>query len=338
MRIGELGDDHRRPPCRAAPDQLRALSRLPRQHEHALLGQQVGEAAARVERERPAVPVEGQAALDPGADLVAQRHKVADRAEMDVGRVVPMVVQQLRFRHLGRETTGRGGCARSRNWGTTRSPACRSATALRARAAAGASPARSGSARRRRTHPSGKASRSLSASPWITDRPWPHAGVDPGLAELDAARVDALLARQIGEQRAVAAADVEHPRARLDHVGDQPQVAAQLVRRGRRPAGGAATPRGSAALRLMPRSRSAAGRGARRSRSESRASVANSSGSCSRKASWPLSVSISTKLTLAATAFSACTRARLSEVGNSQSLVKEMMQKRGCVPREGGRQ
>jgi hypothetical protein len=53
------------------------------------------------------------------------------------------------------------------------------------------------------------------------------------LAQLDAARVHAFLARQIGEQRAVAAADVEHPRAGLDHVGDQPQVSAQFVRRWR---------------------------------------------------------------------------------------------------------
>ena len=70
----------------------------------------------------------------------------------------------------------------------------------------------------------------------------PHAGIDAGLAQLDAARVDALLARQIGEQRAVAAADIEHPRARLDHVGDQPQVAPQLAGRRRcRQASGATT-------------------------------------------------------------------------------------------------
>ena len=47
--------------------------------------------------------------------------------------------------------------------------------------------------------------------------------------------------------------------------------------------------------------------------------AANSSGSSSRKASWPLSVSISTKETGAPAAFSAWTIARLSAVGNSQS-------------------
>ena len=56
--------------------------------------------------------------------------------------------------------------------------------------------------------------------------------------------------------------------------------------------------------------------------------AANSSGSSSRKASWPRSVSISTKETEAPAAFSACTIARLSSVGNSQSLVKETRQKR----------
>src|SRR5262249_46075256 len=61
-------------------------------------------------------------------------------------------------------------------------------------------------------------------------------------------------------------------------------------------------------------------------------SVRNISGSSSRKASWPLSVSISTKETLAAAAFSACTMARFSRVGNSQSEVKEIEQKRVGEP------
>ena len=63
--------------------------------------------------------------------------------------------------------------------------------------------------------------------------------------------------------------------------------------------------------------------------------MANSSGSSSRKASWPLSDSISTKLTLAATAFSACTISRLSRVGYSQSLVNETTQKRVLRALEG---
>src|SRR5436190_1516211 len=57
----------------------------------------------------------------------------------------------------------------------------------------------------------------------------PYAGVDAGLPQLDTASVGALLARQISEQRPVAAADIEDPRTRLDHVGNQPQVAPQLA-------------------------------------------------------------------------------------------------------------
>src|SRR6516162_575926 len=62
--------------------------------------------------------------------------------------------------------------------------------------------------------------------------------------------------------------------------------------------------------------------------------VANSSGSSRRKASWPRSVSISTKETLAPAALSARTTALLSGVGKSQSEVKETTQKRVLVPRK----
>src|SRR5438477_480583 len=161
-----------------------------------------------------------------------------------------------------------------------------------------------------------------------------HAGIDARLAEFYAACIDPLYARQIGEQRAVAAADVEHPRAGLDHVGDQPKIAAQLIGNGGLLCGlGCADlerQRGAAAHvpllqnRVTPRCSAQPVRNPR--------SVANNSGSCSRNASWPLSVSISTKLTLAATALRAWTSARLSAVGNSQSLVNEMMQNRGWLP------
>jgi hypothetical protein len=59
-------------------------------------------------------------------------------------------------------------------------------------------------------------------------------GVDTRLAQLDAAAVDALLPRQIGQQCPVAATDVEHTRPGFDHLGDQPQILAQLSR-GARP-------------------------------------------------------------------------------------------------------
>src|SRR5579863_7531627 len=61
--------------------------------------------------------------------------------------------------------------------------------------------------------------------------------------------------------------------------------------------------------------------------------MSKNSGTSSRKASWPRSVSISAKLTRALEALSACTSARDSEVGNNQSLVKETTQKRVWIPR-----
>jgi hypothetical protein len=58
------------------------------------------------------------------------------------------------------------------------------------------------------------------------------------------------------------------------------------------------------------------------------------SGSSSRKASWPLSLSIATKPTDAPPALSACTTARESEVGKSQSDVNDITQKRVFEPRK----
>ena len=60
--------------------------------------------------------------------------------------------------------------------------------------------------------------------------------------------------------------------------------------------------------------------------------VAMKSGSSSRNASWPLSVSISTKETGKLAAFSAWTIVRASDVGYSQSEVKETTQIRVFAP------
>src|SRR5262249_32158117 len=109
------------------------------------------------------------------------------------------------------------------------------------------------------------------------------------------------------QQLASGAADVEHARARLDEVRDHRQVATQLwqVPSARRGAHETLHLSGHHAVR--PR------RSAQPSRNPR--SVAKNSGSSSRKASWPLSVSTSTKLTLAAAALSACTIIRFSDVG-----------------------
>src|SRR6516225_520012 len=62
--------------------------------------------------------------------------------------------------------------------------------------------------------------------------------------------------------------------------------------------------------------------------------MSKNSGTSSRKASWPRSVTISANDTRALEALSACTSARDSEVGNSQSLVNDTTQKRVLMPRK----
>src|SRR5438270_13925407 len=61
----------------------------PTKDENALLGEQIGQAAAGIERIGLPVAVQRDAAVDADANLVAERDKVADRAEMNVGGLVP---------------------------------------------------------------------------------------------------------------------------------------------------------------------------------------------------------------------------------------------------------
>ena len=255
MRIGELGDDHRLAPLRdaAACQQARPVALSPDSTNMPCSASRLARLPRGLERERAAVPVEGQAAFDTGADLVAQRHEIADRAEVDVGRVVPRVVQQLRHRHAAVSTTGSRRMRQKPKLGNdtiARLPMRNSASSTcrgwRVACNVWLSTTTSNAS-------FGKASRSLSASPWITDRPWRTQALTPDWLSSMPRASTPFLARQIGEQRAVAAADVEHPRARLDHVGDQPQVAAQFVREPGRAAAGGATSRRNAALLLTPR-------------------------------------------------------------------------------------
>src|SRR5438132_5185444 len=67
--------------------------------EDALFGEQVGQAAAGIERIGLPLAVQGDAAVDADAYLVAQRDKVADRAEMNIGGLVPGIGEAMRDRH-----------------------------------------------------------------------------------------------------------------------------------------------------------------------------------------------------------------------------------------------
>ncbi len=159
----------------------------------------------------------------------------------------------------------------------------------------------------------------------MTARPLATRGVDALARNLDATAIDAARFEK-PQQFAVAAADVQHARAGRHHVGDQQKIDAHIAVVA--VAGGTADGCG-AYLRSVWSSISGRSASPRAAPAEPRKprTMANSSGSSSRKASWPLSVTISANDTRAAPALSACTMARDSEVGNSQSDVNDTTQK-----------
>ena len=118
------------------------------------------------------------------------------------------------------------------------------------------------------------------------------------LGELDAAGVDAVVLGEVVQQRAVAAADVEHAGARLAAGGRPRRGRAAALARLSPGANGPLPPFGFSGL--WP----AAAR-ARAQPSRKPWAVALNSGSSMRKASWPRSVAMSTKETEAPDAFSA---------------------------------
>src|SRR5262249_28566400 len=154
-------------------------------------------------------------------------------------------------------------------------------------------------------------------------QPRRHALVDALAGELDAAPIDAAGLGQEPQQLAVAATDVQHLGAGRHHLGDRDQVDARAAGQAR------GLRHGEVLLVACQHGHHAGGRPrALAAPSRKPRTMANSSGSSSRKASWPLSVTISANETRAPPAFSACTMARESEVGNSQSDVNETTQKR----------
>lgn len=72
-----------------------SVAAAPGKDEKALLGEQIRQASVGNQRIGLPMTVEGDAALDADADFVAHRNEVADRAEMDVGRFVPWISEQM---------------------------------------------------------------------------------------------------------------------------------------------------------------------------------------------------------------------------------------------------
>ena len=82
-------------PAGPPPGRSRLFVPVLREHEYALLGEQICQAPAGIEGIGPTVAVEGDAALDANANLVAHRDKIADRAEMNIGRFVPRMREEM---------------------------------------------------------------------------------------------------------------------------------------------------------------------------------------------------------------------------------------------------
>src|SRR5215203_4022381 len=142
--------------------------------------------------------------------------------------------------------------------------------------------------------------------------------------KFNTAAIDSASLAQQPQEFTISAADIEHLGAMLDHAGNREQVDARAARRARR------LRHRQIALEPLEHFYLRAGGKSRAFAAPSRKprTIANNSGSSSRNASWPLSVTISAKETRAPPALSACTMARESAVGNSQSEVKEITQKR----------
>ena len=229
--------------------------------------------------------IERDALVDRRADLARQRDEIGDRAEMDVRRVVPGMGQAFGHRHAAREgdlgPNAPMAEIRHRNDG----------------AAANAQHVFEHDARLARRLQRLRQDDIVESVIRIVDeigvgvalndrQSLGDAIVDAVLGELDAPPVDAPLFGQEAQQFPVAAADVENAGLRRDKFRHAQQVDA---RRSERSGKVQSTPLARAAASMKP------------------FVVSMSSGTSSRKASCPRSVSISTKETEAPPAFSART-------------------------------
>src|SRR5882724_3548457 len=300
----------------------------PAQQKHALLAEHVPEPPWRVEPQRPAVKIERDRALHLDVDLVAELHEILDGAEMDVRRVVPGRRQIFGARHVPADEQLQPHFPeaeiRKRHDGAPPDP----------------QQILQHHARLPRRLQGLRQDHVVEGVVGIIDevgvgvtlhhrKPLGDAAVDALARQLDAAAVDAARLEQL-QQIAIAAADVEHLRAAFDHLGHQQMVSPVL----------SGVPRADAVQRqnlllqahvgrprlARPRALPADSRNARE--------ISKNSGTSSRNASWPRSVSISANDTRALEALSACTSARDSEVGNSQSLVNDTTQNRVWMPRK----
>src|SRR5215471_8647910 len=75
----------------------------PAQQEHRLLAEQVPEPPRRIEPQRPPPGIERHRLLHLGAGNLAEPAEILDRAEVDVGRIPPVIGQVVGARHVAAE-------------------------------------------------------------------------------------------------------------------------------------------------------------------------------------------------------------------------------------------
>ena len=130
----------------------------------------------------------------------------------------------------GLSTATASGPANVRNSESLPPRVFRSAASGAAPPAAFPPPAACATARRNRTRRRGSVAGRSSASPCITGNPCATARVTSAMSISMPRASQPLVREQLLDQRAVAAADIEHARAGRDHLGDQPQIDPHVLR------------------------------------------------------------------------------------------------------------
>src|SRR5205807_2222649 len=159
------------------------------------------------------------------AERAGERHEIPDSAEVYVRRVVPIVIEEMRHRHPPGQKNMEPDLPmteiRERNDGA---PAdahevldddARIARRLQRLA------------QHHVIERLRRVGREIAVGVTLDHREAvAHTGVDAGLRQLDAATVYVLGARQVGQELALAATDIEYARARLDEIRHHREVAA----------------------------------------------------------------------------------------------------------------
>src|ERR1700722_16978931 len=280
------------------------------QKKDCLIAQQIPRPWREKRMQRPAREIKRDALVDRRADLARQRDEIGDCAEMDVRRVVPGMGQAFGHRHTAREGDLGPDAPMAEIGHGNDGPAADAQHVFEHDARL----ARRLQCLRQDDIVEGviRIIDEISVGVALDHRQsLGDAIVDALLGKLNSASVDASFFGQEAQQCAIATADVEHAGLGRNELRHAQEV---YARRSGVPSKVQSTPLARAAASMKP------------------FVVSMNSGTSSRKASCPRSVSISTKETEAPPAFSARTVARESLVGKSQWEVNDTTQRRVREP------